>query len=92
MINEDTAQAVDLVFSNLVRSMKLNGRKTLSSEDLGKLAILAQKDKSEMISNSDKKIVQFVLQALSDSMKEDDVNRITVHELEKLVEINKVMK
>ena len=49
MINEDTAQAVDLVFSNLVRSMKLNGRKTLSSEDLGKLAILAQKDKSEMI-------------------------------------------
>ena len=92
MISEDTAQAVDLVFSNLVRSMKLNGRKTLSSEDLGKLAILAQKDKSEMISNSDKKIVQFVLQALSDSMKEDDVNRITVHELEKLVEINKVMK
>ena len=92
MINEDTAQAVDLVFSNLVRSMKLNGRKTLSSEDLGKLAVLAQKDKSEMISNSDKKIVQFVLQALSDSMKEDDVNRITVHELEKLVEINKVMK
>lgn len=92
MISEDTAQAVDLVFSNLVRSMKLNGRKTLSSEDLGRLAVLAQKDKSEMISNSDKKIVQFVLQALSDSMKEDDVNRITVHELEKLVEINKVMK
>ena len=92
MINEDTAQAVDLVFSNLVRSMKLNGRKTLSSEDLGKLAILAQKDKSEMISNSDKKIVQFVLQALSDSMKADDVNRITVHELETMLEINKVMK
>lgn len=92
MISEDTAQAVDLVFSNLVRSMKQNGRKTLSSEDLGRLAVLAQKDKSEMISNHDKKIVQFVLQALSDSMKEDDVSRITVHELEKLLEINKVMK
>ena len=92
MINEDTAQAVDMVFSNLVRSMKLNGRKTLSSEDLGRLAILAQKDKSEMVSDSDKKIVQFVLQALSDSMKADDVNRITVNELEKLLEINKVIK
>ena len=92
MINEDTAQAVDMVFLNLVRSMKQNGRKTLSSEDLGRLAILWQKDKSEMVSDSDKKIVQFVLQALSDSMKADDVNRITVHELEKLLEINKVMK
>ncbi len=92
MISEDTAQAVDMVFSNLVRSMKQNGRKTLSSEDLGRLAVLAQKDKSEMVSDSDKKIVQFVLQALSDSMKEDDVSRITVHELEKLLEINKVMK
>lgn len=92
MISEDTAQAVDMVFSNLVRSMKQNGRKTISSEDLGKLAILAQKDKSEMVSDRDKKIVQFVLQALSDSMKADDVNRITVFELEKLVEINKVIK
>jgi hypothetical protein len=92
MVNEETAHAVDMVFSTLVRSMKSHGKKNLTSEDLNTLANMAMNDKKTDVSAGDKKVVQFVLQALSTSMKEFEENSITIPQLEALLKINKEIK
>jgi len=92
MVNEETAHAVDMVFSTLVRSLKAHNKNSLTAEELTHLAYMAMKDKKTDVSVEDKKIVQFVLQALSTSMSEHDENRITVPQLEALLKINKEIK
>ena len=92
MVNEEVAQSVDMVFTTLVKSLTVHGRDSITADDLNTLAYMAMKDKKTDIPAGDKKVVQFVLQALSTSMKESDEKSITVPQLEALLRINKEIK
>ena len=92
MVNEETAQSVDLVFTTLVNSLTVHGRDSITADDLNTLAYMAMKDNKTDIPAGDKKVVQFVLQALSTSMKESDEKSITVPQLKALLRINKEIK
>ncbi len=92
MVNEEVAQSVDMVFTTLVKSLTVHGRDSITADDLNRLAYMAMKDKKTDIPEGDKKVVQFVLQALSTAMKESEEKSITVPQLEALLRINKEIK
>lgn len=92
MVNEEVAHSVDMVFATLVKSLTVHGRDSITADDLNTLADMAMKDNKTDIPAGDKKIVQFVLQALSSAMKESDEKSITVHQLKALLKINKEIR
>ena len=92
MVKEEVAQSVDMVFTTLVKSLTVHGRDNITADDLNTLAYMAMKDNKTDIPAGDKKIVQFVLQALSNAMKESEEKSITVPQLKALLRINKEIK
>jgi len=92
MVKEEIAQSVDMVFTTLVKSLTVHGRDNITADDLNTLADMAMKDNKTDIPTGDKKVVQFVLQALSNAMKESEEKSITVPQLKALLRINKEIK
>ena len=92
MVKEEVAQSVDMVFTTLVKSLTVHGRDNITADDLNTLAYMAMKDNKTDIPAGDKKVVQFVLQALSTSMKESEEKSITIPQLKALLRINKEIK
>ena len=92
MVNEETAQSVDMVFTTLVKSLTVHGRDKITVDDLNKWAYMVINDNKHDIPTGDKKVVQFILQALSTTMRESEEKSITVPQLKALLRINKEIK